>query len=269
MNNGFIQLDRGIMDAPFFNKPNYLAVYIYCLLHANHKTNTFLFDNKVITIPEGSFIGSQRQIAKEFDLSISTVMRILKGLQNAGYLEVKTTTKYTYFTVIQKIDHPTNAETIDNKGRITKRNTNGTKRDHPTNAETIDNKGDAGGEFPKVDHRRITDGSPTETNNNIYNKGKKFSSIDIGNLQGIKEPIFYKNDYFFITETYKRELLTLYPALTSEDLPREFSKMEGWIGEKGKHLTNYKNFISNWLQKVKTSPSAERPKIKLTELHYV
>lgn len=254
MKAGFVMLNRNIEESPFFSKPNYLAIYIYCLLHANHKANTFLFDNHLITVPEGSFIGSQLEISKHFNLSLGGVNKIIKGLQNAGYLEVKPTTKHTYFTV-------------SNYRQIFQ------KCENKKTADNIDNKGSEGCGFSERENKVKTKCKQSETNNNIYinNKGKsnKLSQIDIRNIQELKEPIFYKNSYFFIPESYKRELLSIYPGITAGDLLRELDKMEIWIKDKGKHLTNYKNFISNWLQKAKPSPAAESHQMKISELNYV
>lgn len=259
MKAGFVMLNREIKASGITENLELLGLYTYLLIESSYKEKTSLINGKQLTLPEGSLITSIEKLSLKFNCDRNKIRRLLTRLEETELIKRTANTHYTLIN-IEKTNQCTNQMT----NQMTNQKT----------VESIDNKGCAAGHSVKKDqpNDRPKDqpADPTkEYNNNNKGKSNKYSSIDIRNIKEIKEPIFYKNSYFFIPESYKRELLSIYPGITPDQIRKEFDKMEIWIKDKGKHLTNYKNFISNWLQKAKPSPAAESHQMKISELNYV
>jgi len=97
---GWVSIHRKLMNKAFFKKPNYLAVWIYLLLNANHSDNEFIFNNKTVIVKRGSLITSQKGISEYFKISIGTVSRILNYFKTENQIEIKTSNLNTYITII-------------------------------------------------------------------------------------------------------------------------------------------------------------------------
>lgn len=82
---------------------------------------------------------------------------------------------------------------------------------------------------------------------NIKKTLKKDFSIENlpANLDG---ELFYKNNFFFVTNDLRDELIKNIAGLTEENLLNEFYKMGVWLESNGKKK-DYKQFIVNWLSK--------------------
>jgi|GEM_PF-3104288 len=122
---GWVSLHRKLFDNPVMAKPNYLAIWIYLLLRANHKENSIIWNNEKITIQIGQFIGSIKQIADYYKLSKSTVAHILEYFEKDEMIIKKSNKKFSLFEIknykkYQEIERQvgrlSNAETLDNKG---------------------------------------------------------------------------------------------------------------------------------------------------------
>ena len=82
---------------------------------------------------------------------------------------------------------------------------------------------------------------------NIKKTLKKDFSIE--NLPvNIDGELFYKNNFFFVTNDLRDELIKNISGLTEENLLSEFYKMGVWLESNGKRK-DYKQFIVNWLSK--------------------
>jgi predicted transcriptional regulator len=102
---GWIKLHRKILESAVFMKPDYFQVWIYILLEVNHKDKKIIWNNEYKIIEKGSGIFSQKSISKKLNISLSTVNRILKCLENGNQIEVKTTNKYTEIKVVNWQDY--------------------------------------------------------------------------------------------------------------------------------------------------------------------
>ena len=128
-NNGFVKTYRSIWDNPLSNKPNYLAVWLYLISHANFKDKEIIIENRKTKIERGSFLGSQLKIANHFNISISSISLILKYLISENQIEIKTTTKFTLFKII-KYDYYNEGESeSENKKKTNRKQKETTKKD--------------------------------------------------------------------------------------------------------------------------------------------
>lgn len=99
-NNGWVKLHRKLLENPISGKPNYLAVWIYILLHANHKDKEIIWNRKKITVKRGSFIGSISKMAQHLDLSTGTVSYILDYFISERMIERSSNYRFTLFHII-------------------------------------------------------------------------------------------------------------------------------------------------------------------------
>ena len=93
---GFIKLDRAIEDWRYATKPNYVALWVYLLLKANHK------QKKVgdVVVERGCLMTSYDSLARGTGLSVQTVRTILHHL-NGEEIIVKSTNKYTLISIVK------------------------------------------------------------------------------------------------------------------------------------------------------------------------
>ena len=96
MNNGFIVLDRKLLEWQFFRSSAALHLWITILLKANWKEGK-LFDE---TVPRGSLATSVGSLAQLTGLSPSTIKRWLTRFEEAGMIERKATNRWTIIKVL-------------------------------------------------------------------------------------------------------------------------------------------------------------------------
>ena len=101
MNNGWIKIHRKIRDNCIYKDSHLLHLFIHCLLKANHKTNTFLFNKQEITIERGQFVTGRLELANELNMNSSLVYRKLNILKNIGIVNIKTNNKFSIVTVLK------------------------------------------------------------------------------------------------------------------------------------------------------------------------
>lgn len=99
--NGWITLHRRLLNNPICEKPNYLAIWVFLLLSANHEDKHIIWNNRKTLIKRGSFIGSISKISKKFGLSTGTVSMILDYFISESMIEKSSNYKFTLFTILK------------------------------------------------------------------------------------------------------------------------------------------------------------------------
>jgi len=82
MDNTWVKLYRKIEENPHFRNPNYLAVWVWLLVKANHKERDELFGGKRITCKPGQFTTGRKQLSMISGVSPSTLERILTLMES-------------------------------------------------------------------------------------------------------------------------------------------------------------------------------------------
>lgn len=101
MEEGWIKLFRKIrsnilwQDKPFTKG----QAFVDMLLRANHKDNEVLYEWKKVTISCGSFIASERDLARDWGWSRSRVTRYLRLLRDEGMIVSKPNPKANQITI--------------------------------------------------------------------------------------------------------------------------------------------------------------------------
>ena len=92
---GYVKVYRSLKDWEWYDEPNTFRLYIHCLLSANHEDKQW----RGITIPKGSFVSSRTKLANELGLSEQNIRTAISHLQSTNDLTIKSTKKYTIYTV--------------------------------------------------------------------------------------------------------------------------------------------------------------------------
>ena len=143
MNNGWIKIHRKIRDNCIYKDSHLLHLFIHCLLKANHKINTFLFNKQEITIERGQFVTGRLELAKELNMNSSLVYRKLKILENIGIVNIKTNNKFSIVTVLKyntyqdviTTSEQQNEQQVNNKRTTSEQQVNTNKNNKKENNE--------------------------------------------------------------------------------------------------------------------------------------
>lgn len=95
MQGDYIKLSRKMLDWEWYKNNNTKILFLHCLLKANWKDGKF--ENNVIK--RGEFVTSLPTLAFETGLTVRQVRTALNHLKTTGELTVRTTSKYSIFTV--------------------------------------------------------------------------------------------------------------------------------------------------------------------------
>lgn len=115
MRNGWVKLHRKIIENPVANKPNYLALWVWILLLANHQENKFMWNGETIIIKEGQLLCGRKELSMKSGISPSTVERILNYLENEHQIEQQKTNKFRVITVINWKEYQKTDNKMDNR----------------------------------------------------------------------------------------------------------------------------------------------------------
>lgn len=80
---GYVLLHRTLLDAPYFKDAQYVQLWVYLILKANHKEVFF----KGTKIPRGGLITGRKKIADDTWISESKVERMLDFLESEQQIE--------------------------------------------------------------------------------------------------------------------------------------------------------------------------------------
>lgn len=109
MQQGWISLHRKIIDSAVWTDPNYLKLWMYCLIKASHKEREIIVGNDVINIKEGQFVTGRKSLAEDMNkgvkpqqrLSESTWYRYLTNLEKWQMLNIKRTSKNSVVSIVR------------------------------------------------------------------------------------------------------------------------------------------------------------------------
>ena len=137
--NGFIILHRKILSSPIFENPNDLKIWIWCLLRSNHSNTSVFFGDEEIPVKRGQFIFGRFTGSMECNMHPSTFYKILKKLEKAGMISIKSNNKKSLLTVINYEVYQSNAtpkeQQSNNKVTTEEQQSNTDNNDNNVNKE--------------------------------------------------------------------------------------------------------------------------------------
>ena len=143
MNKGYINLHRKLLDGGMLRNHSLFTLWVYCLLKANHKPNTFIWNGEQVTIQRGQFISGRKEIAKELNMNESCTYRNLKKLEKLGNVNIKSNNKFSLITVCKYNTYQTSnlqseqhfEQQVNNKRTTSEQQTNTNNNDKNDNNE--------------------------------------------------------------------------------------------------------------------------------------
>ena len=97
---GWIRVHRKIIDAPWFNKSEYVHLWLYLLLKANHKDQEVFIGNEKILVKRGQLLTSRHKLSEVVHIQENKIYRILKCFENEHQIEQHKTRKYTVISIV-------------------------------------------------------------------------------------------------------------------------------------------------------------------------
>ena len=110
-NNGFVKVNRNILDWRWYGDVNTFRVFIHLLLKANYKDGEF----EIHTIKRGQLVTGRKALAKELNISERQVRTALDHLKTTNEIAITPTSKYSIITInsYDKYQSVTNTSTND------------------------------------------------------------------------------------------------------------------------------------------------------------
>jgi hypothetical protein len=130
MHRGYIKIWRKIEDSGLIQLPNTLAVFMHILLNASHKDMKVGTPNGIISIQRGQYISGRIQLASKLKQSQQQIRTSLDRLVNLEILTIKSTNKYSIYTI----------ENYDNYQDVNQQTTNKSTNKQPTDNQQITTK---------------------------------------------------------------------------------------------------------------------------------
>lgn len=97
---GWIRVHRKIIDAPWFNKSEYVHLWLYLLLKANHKDQEVFIGNEKVLVKRGQLLTSRHKLSEVVHIQENKIYRILKCFENEHQIEQHKTRKYTVISIV-------------------------------------------------------------------------------------------------------------------------------------------------------------------------
>ena len=223
MKQGFIKIDRQILEWRYHDYPNMFRFWILLLLKANWKPAYF----KGVLVDRGSFITSARNLAKESHLSVNTVRRLLQLLENEHQITRTVTQSWTLISVVNYAKYQ---DIEENDGTLNDTYLN-TSADTQTDTLTAHN-------------RRNKEYKEYKYINNTCSEQTSFASEQATELP----PLILKDGTrFHISENHFKEFSDAYPNVDVKD---QIFKMSQWLKTnptKRKTKNGIMRFINSWI----------------------
>lgn len=100
MGNGWIKLHRKLLDKGYWNKSQYVHLWVHLLLIANHKQKEFMWNGSLIMVKEGQVITGRKELSNATGIPETTIERILEMLESEHQIGQQKTNKYRLITIL-------------------------------------------------------------------------------------------------------------------------------------------------------------------------
>lgn len=108
-NGGWISLYRKTIESSVFQNMTIWYVWSWCLLKANYKDRTFMFNGKDISVRRGQFItGRDKALTEMPDITARKYRTAINYLKSTGRITIEATNKHSIITVCKYDDYQTN-----------------------------------------------------------------------------------------------------------------------------------------------------------------
>ncbi|WP_079708592.1 hypothetical protein [Paraliobacillus ryukyuensis] len=120
---GYIKVYRKLMNSPVWEDPNYLKLWMYCLMKATHKERETLIGNQVVDLKPGQFVTGRHSLAEDMNKGVKprnkqseiSWWRYLNNLEKLEMLNIKKTNKYSVISIINWSQYQESEQQMNNK----------------------------------------------------------------------------------------------------------------------------------------------------------
>lgn len=231
--SGFIKIHRKIFEWSWYTDINTCRLFIHMILKANWKDGNF----RGTTVPRGSFVSSLDKLSEETELTKREIRTAISHLKTTGEVTVKTTNRYSIFTIKNYVLYQ-----CDDTQSDIKETGRGHSDDNPTT--TIEEK------------RRKEEELNNITKDDIICPEREESAPD---PSGILLPLVDKTFYDVLVDKIAMWRKT-YPAV---DVEQELRRMIAWLDSnltKRKTRRGIERFINSWLARTQDSGGSKGQK---------
>lgn len=143
---GWIRIHRKLIESTWFNKSEYVHLWLYLLLKANHKDREVFIGNEKVLVKRGQVLTSRNKLSEVVHIQESKIYRILKCFENEQQIEQHKTKKYTVITILNydtyQQNEQVNEQQMNNKRTTDEQsmNTNNNDNNDNNNYITLFNK---------------------------------------------------------------------------------------------------------------------------------
>lgn len=243
------------MDNPIWRKPNYSAVWIYILLHANREERAIIWNNEKFTVEKGAYIGSIKQISDFYNLSTSTVSYILDYFISERMIEKTSTKKFSYFKVLNWDKYQAVESTSENKEK-TSRN----KQELKELKEEIETREETSLVTPSFEEYLENTGVTADyedwgddgVSNLVYRReGKKLTEKKLRQEYSLKYPVEAPNRPLNASRTNEKFNHDTW-VISLKNSPKKVEKIIALVWtERGYHFDNYEQWRARMGQDIK------------------
>lgn len=131
VNNGFITLQRQIIDWEWYDDANTFRLFIHILLKANHTDKNY----RGTLVKRGTFLTGLDVLSKEIGLSMQQTRTCLSRLKSTSEITIKTSSKGSVIQVVKYNDYQSVTSKATNKQQTNNKRTTTTNNDNNDNNE--------------------------------------------------------------------------------------------------------------------------------------
>lgn len=163
MQQGYIRLYRCILDNGWSRDPDYMAVWVYCLLRGNYKASAVeIKHGSIVHLKPGEFITSRDQMSLNTGVEKNKVERILKVFKSEQQIEQRNHGKFRVISILNWDKYQSREQ--QNEQRMNNARTTDEQR---MNTDKEGKEGKEGKEVKKYNNTREAEAGNEKTKNEI------------------------------------------------------------------------------------------------------
>ena len=133
LNQGFITLQRQILEWEWYNDGNTFRLFIHLLLKANHTDKSY----KGTLIKRGTFLTGLDVLSKETGLTVRQVRTCLTRLKSTNEVTIKTSSKGSIVQIVKYNEYQSSTSKTTNQRQTNDKRTTSTNNDNNENNKDI------------------------------------------------------------------------------------------------------------------------------------
>lgn len=114
-NNGWVKIHRKFLEWEWYDKPEMVSLFLFCLMSANHEDGTWQGQE----IKRGQFITGRYSLSSKIGISVQTIRTCLARLEQTGEITQKSTNRFSIITIAKYNDYQIDDSKLTNNQQTT------------------------------------------------------------------------------------------------------------------------------------------------------